>query len=216
MERLPPGFTRHHAIGAPTAPDAPERDAPTTKSQVLSPQMTFTFKSSLLFPPLTRSSLSPPKSDVEEHPSALSSAPPAPPAAGPSMTLASCGRSSATCMAVSPSSSSMLTSAPSATSSCTSSVWPCVTASCSGVWLRLLRMLISQRPCGRGRREREREESFRHALYSQFVSFEGGMVQQVEASVVLLREVNVGHQDQDLDDISEILRNGVVERRVPI
>lgn len=42
------------------------------------------------------------------------------------------------------------------------------------------------------------------------------MVQQVEASVVLLGEINVGHHDQDLDDIAEIFSNGVMERRVPI
>lgn len=54
------------------------------------------------------------------------------------------------------------------------------------------------------------------ALYSQFVPFEGSVVQQVEASVVLLCEVDVRHQDQDLDDISEIFSNGVMERRVPI
>lgn len=42
------------------------------------------------------------------------------------------------------------------------------------------------------------------------------MVQQVEASVVLLGEVDVGHHDQDLDDVAEIFSNGVMERRVPI
>lgn len=42
------------------------------------------------------------------------------------------------------------------------------------------------------------------------------MMQQVEASVVLLREVNVGHQDQDLNDAAEIFSNGVVERCVSI
>lgn len=42
------------------------------------------------------------------------------------------------------------------------------------------------------------------------------MVQQVEASVVLLGEINVGHHGQDLNDIAEIFSNGVVERRVPI
>lgn len=42
------------------------------------------------------------------------------------------------------------------------------------------------------------------------------MMQQVEASVVLLGEVNVGHQDQDLDDAAEIFSNGVVERCVSI
>lgn len=89
--------------------------------------------------------------DVEEHPSLLSSLLLVP-TDGLSITLASCGRRRATCMAVSPSSSSMLTSAPSSTSSCTNSVWPCVTASWSGVWLRLFRMLMSQRPCRRRRR----------------------------------------------------------------
>lgn len=53
-------------------------------------------------------------------------------------------------------------------------------------------------------------------LYSQFVSFEGSMVQQVEASVVLLGEVNVGHQDQYLDDVAEIFSDGIMERRVPV
>lgn len=42
------------------------------------------------------------------------------------------------------------------------------------------------------------------------------MVQQVEASVVLLGEVNVGHQDQYLDDVAEIFSDGVMERRVPV
>lgn len=42
------------------------------------------------------------------------------------------------------------------------------------------------------------------------------MVQQVEASMVLLCEVNVGHQDQDLNDIAEIFSDGVMERCVPI
>lgn len=42
------------------------------------------------------------------------------------------------------------------------------------------------------------------------------MVQQVEASVVLLGEINVGHHGQDLNDITEIFSNGVVERRVPV
>lgn len=42
------------------------------------------------------------------------------------------------------------------------------------------------------------------------------MVQQVEASVVLLGEVDVGHQNQDLDDTAEIFSNGVMERCVPI
>lgn len=36
------------------------------------------------------------------------------------------------------------------------------------------------------------------------------MVQQVESSEVLLGEVNVGHHDQDLNDIAEIFRNGVM------
>lgn len=53
-------------------------------------------------------------------------------------------------------------------------------------------------------------------FYSQFVSFEGSVVQQVEASVVLLCEVDVGHHDQDLDDVAEIFSDSVVERRVPV
>lgn len=51
---------------------------------------------------------------------------------------------------------------------------------------------------------------------SQFVSLEGGVVQQVEASVVLLGEVDVGHQHQDLDDVAEIFSDGVVQRGVPV
>ena len=42
------------------------------------------------------------------------------------------------------------------------------------------------------------------------------MVQEVEASVVLLSEVNAGHHNQDLNDLTEIFCNGVVKRRVPI
>lgn len=42
------------------------------------------------------------------------------------------------------------------------------------------------------------------------------MVQQVEASVVLLGEVNIGHDDKDLDDISEIFSDGIMERCVPV
>jgi len=42
------------------------------------------------------------------------------------------------------------------------------------------------------------------------------MMQKVEASVVLLGEVNVGHHDKDLDDTAEIFSNGVMERCVPI
>lgn len=42
------------------------------------------------------------------------------------------------------------------------------------------------------------------------------MVQQVEASVVLLGEVDVGHQNQDLDDTAEIFGDGVMEWCVPI
>lgn len=57
---------------------------------------------------------------------------------------------------------------------------------------------------------------FAYDVYSQFVSFECSMMQQVEASVVLLGEVDVGHQDQDLYDIAEIFRNGVMERCVPV
>lgn len=71
-------------------------------------------------------------------------------------------------MAVSPSSSSMLTSAPSATSSCTRSMWPCVTASCSGVWFRLLRMLMSQRPC---ERERQWGDKFYFSLQQKSLNY---------------------------------------------
>lgn len=53
-------------------------------------------------------------------------------------------------------------------------------------------------------------------FYSQFVSFERCVVQQVEASVVLLGEVDVGHQNQDLDDAAEIFCYRIVEWRVPI
>lgn len=42
------------------------------------------------------------------------------------------------------------------------------------------------------------------------------MVQQVETSVVLLGKVNVGHHNQDLDNIAEVFSNGVMERCVPI
>lgn len=62
----------------------------------------------------------------------------------------------------------------------------------------------------------KRAESFGYDLYSQFVSFEGSMVQQVESSVVLLGEVNIGHHDQNLNDITEIFSNGVMERCVSI
>lgn len=41
-------------------------------------------------------------------------------------------------------------------------------------------------------------------------------MQQVEASVVLLGEVNVGHQHQGLNDAAEVFSNGIVERRVSI
>lgn len=41
-------------------------------------------------------------------------------------------------------------------------------------------------------------------------------MQQVEASVVLLGEVNVGHQDQDLNDAAEIFSNGIMEWCVSI
>lgn len=41
-------------------------------------------------------------------------------------------------------------------------------------------------------------------------------MQQVEASVVLLGEVNVGHQHQDLNDAAEVFSNGIMERRVSI
>lgn len=42
------------------------------------------------------------------------------------------------------------------------------------------------------------------------------MVQQVEASVILLSEVNVGHQNKDLDDAAEIFGDGVMEWCVSI
>lgn len=42
------------------------------------------------------------------------------------------------------------------------------------------------------------------------------MVQQVEATVVLLRKVNVAHHGQDLNDAPEVLSDGIVQRRVPI
>lgn len=58
--------------------------------------------------------------------------------------------------------------------------------------------------------------SMDHDVYSQFVSFEGSVVQQVESSVVLLGEVNVGHHHQDLDDVAKIFSNGVMERRVAV
>lgn len=51
---------------------------------------------------------------------------------------------------------------------------------------------------------------------SQFVALQSCMVQQVEATVVLLRKVNVAHHGQDLDDAPEVLSNGIVQRRVPI
>lgn len=42
------------------------------------------------------------------------------------------------------------------------------------------------------------------------------MVEQVEASVVLLGEINVGHQNQDLNDTAEIFSNGIMEWCVPV
>lgn len=51
---------------------------------------------------------------------------------------------------------------------------------------------------------------------SQLVPLQRGVVQQVEAAVVLLGEVDVGHHGQDLDDGAEVLGDGVVERRVPV
>lgn len=63
---------------------------------------------------------------------------------------------------------------------------------------------------------KELSQSFGYDHYSQFVSFEGSVVQQVEASVVLLGEVDVGHQNQDLDDTAEIFGDGVMEWCVPI
>lgn len=53
-------------------------------------------------------------------------------------------------------------------------------------------------------------------LYSQFVSFKSSMVQEVEASVILLSKVNIGHHNQDLDNISEIFSDCIMEGRVPI
>lgn len=41
-------------------------------------------------------------------------------------------------------------------------------------------------------------------------------MQQIEASVVLLGEVNVGHQDQDLNYTAEIFSNGIMEWGVSI
>lgn len=54
------------------------------------------------------------------------------------------------------------------------------------------------------------------SFYSQFVSFQSSVVQQVEASEVLLGEVNVGHHDKDFNDITEIFSDGVMERCVPV
>lgn len=42
------------------------------------------------------------------------------------------------------------------------------------------------------------------------------MVQQVEPSVVLLGEINVGHHNQDLNDTTEIFSNGIMEWSVSI
>lgn len=58
--------------------------------------------------------------------------------------------------------------------------------------------------------------NFEDDYHLQFVSFEGSMMQQVEASVVLLGEVNVGYQDQDLNDAAEIFSNGIMEWCVSI
>lgn len=52
--------------------------------------------------------------------------------------------------------------------------------------------------------------------YSQLVAFECSVVQQVEASVVLLGEVDAGHHHQDLNDVPEIFSNGIVEWRVSV
>lgn len=41
-------------------------------------------------------------------------------------------------------------------------------------------------------------------------------MQQVKASVVLLREVDVGNHHQDLDDGAEVFSDGVMKRRVSI
>lgn len=42
------------------------------------------------------------------------------------------------------------------------------------------------------------------------------MVEQVEASVVLLRKVNVAHHGQDLNDAPEVFSDGIVQWCVPI
>lgn len=42
------------------------------------------------------------------------------------------------------------------------------------------------------------------------------MVQQVKATVILLRKVNVAHHSQDLNDAPEVLSDGIMQRRVPI
>lgn len=51
---------------------------------------------------------------------------------------------------------------------------------------------------------------------SQLVSFQSGVVQQVEASVVLLREVDAGNHHQHLDDGAEVFSDGVVKRSVSV
>lgn len=46
--------------------------------------------------------------------------------------------------------------------------------------------------------------------HSQFVALQSGVVQQVEAAVVLLREIDVGHHSQDLNYAPEVFGNGVM------
>lgn len=46
--------------------------------------------------------------------------------------------------------------------------------------------------------------------HSQFVALQSGVMQQLEAAVVLLREIDVGHHSQNLNDAPEVFGNGVV------
>ncbi len=46
--------------------------------------------------------------------------------------------------------------------------------------------------------------------HSQFVALQSGVVQQVEAAVVLLSEIDVGHRSQNLNDAPEVFGNGVM------
>ncbi len=46
--------------------------------------------------------------------------------------------------------------------------------------------------------------------HSQFVALQSGVMQQLEAAVVLLREIDVGHHGQNLNDAPEVFGNGVV------